>query len=75
MDELLKHIVAELKDPAVLRAAAALAELTPEPGPVLAAGLRVAAQWIESGKTLDEVNAIVARASVDAQALADGWRG
>jgi hypothetical protein len=39
----------------------------------MAAALRLAAMWISTGKSIDEVNAIVTRYSQEAQGIADGW--
>jgi hypothetical protein len=63
-----------LENPDVLAAAATLAALAPAPaGPILAAALRMAEAWLRAGKSIDEVNAIVARYSAEAQELADSW--
>lgn len=67
-------ILDTLKNPDVLEAAAILAALAPPPeGLMLAAALRLVEQWIRAGKTIDEVNAIVDRYSLEAQGVADAW--
>lgn len=75
MNDLLKELLIRLEDPAMLRAMAAVADLTPEPGPVMAVCLRLAAQWIETGKTHEEVLAIMAGYNAQAQELAKDWHG
>jgi len=67
-------VVDQLENPDVLAAAAVLAALAPPPyGPALAAAIKLAESWIRAGKSVEEINAIVARYSVEAQALADSW--
>ena len=64
----------QLENPDVLGAVATLAALAPPPaGPILAAVLKLAEQWLRAGKSIEEVNAIVARYSLEAQELADSW--
>jgi hypothetical protein len=69
-------ILDALKNPNVLEAAAVLAALAPPPeGPLLAASLRLVKAWIDMGKTQAEIDALVSKYSVEAQALADDWHG
>ena len=64
-----------VKDPETLEDAADLLAFFPDPAPKIGAALRLAAAWLRSGKTLEEVHAIVARYSAEAQAVAEGWNG
>lgn len=72
----LNGILGSLKNPNVLEAGAVLAALAPPPeGPMLAAALRLVKAWVEMGKSQEEIDALVAKYSVEAQALADDWHG
>lgn len=65
----------QLHNPDVLGAAATLAALAPAPyGPAMAAALKLAESWVRAGKSIEEINAIVAVYSAEAQRIADGWK-
>jgi hypothetical protein len=67
-------ILDTIENPAVINAMATMAAFIPPPeGPIMAAALRLAAMWISTGKSIDDVNAIVTRYSQEAQGIADGW--
>jgi hypothetical protein len=66
-------VLDQLTDPKVLDAEADFLALLPSPAPIVAVALRLAAAWLREGKSIDEVNAIVARYSAEAQELADTW--
>jgi hypothetical protein len=67
-------ILDTVKNPTVLEAMAALAQMAPAPeGPMIAAGLRLAAAWLRAGLSAEQANLIVAKYSAEAQALAADW--
>ena len=67
-------ILDTVKNPSVLEAMAALAQLAPEPeGPMIAAGLRMAAAWLRAGISVEQANIIVAKYCAEAQVIASDW--
>lgn len=67
-------ILDTIKNPTVLEAMASLASLAPKPeGDMIAAGLRLAAAMLRAGLSVEQANLIVAKYSVEAQALASDW--
>lgn len=67
-------ILDTVKNPTVLEAMAALAELAPKPeGEMIAAGLRLAAAWLRAGISVEQANVIVAKYCAEAQVLANDW--
>lgn len=75
MEALLKELLEKAQDPSIIRAMATLAGMAPKPGgPILAAVLQLYAAFIESGMKVEEINAIVAKASAEAQQIAFDWQ-
>jgi len=66
--------LAALTDPNVLGEAADVVGLIPLPeAPLAASGLRLLASLLRAKKTAEEIDAITARYSAEAQAVADSW--
>jgi len=74
MEAILAELLAAAHDPSVIRMMAHLAGLAPKPGgPILAAVLQLYAAFLESGMKVEEINAIIAKASAECQLLANDW--
>jgi len=67
-------VLDNVKNPEVLKAMATFAAFAPPPeGQIIAAALRLAAAWLQSGLDAEAVEAIVAKYSAEAQKLANEW--
>lgn len=65
-----------IEDPTFLRGCADVCSFIPAPvGPALAAGFRLAATFVEKQLSQEQIDAVVARYSAEAQSIADGWNG